>query len=56
VVGWGWDYLISVLDDYSRFILAWDLEPGMTAQSISEVVQQAVEWTGMEKVPMAHGA
>jgi putative transposase len=52
VVGWGWYYLISVLDDYSRFILAWDLKRDMTAQSISEVVQQAVEWTGMEKVPV----
>jgi putative transposase len=41
-----------VLDDYSRFILAWDLKPDMTAQSISEVVQDAVEWTGMEKVPV----
>jgi putative transposase len=53
VVDWGWYYLISVLDDYSRFILAWDLKRDMTAQSISEVVQQAVEWTGMEKVPVA---
>jgi transposase InsO family protein len=52
VVGWGWYYLISVLDDYSRFILAWDLKLDMTAESISEVVQQAVEWTGMEKVPV----
>jgi transposase InsO family protein len=52
VVGWGWYYLISVLDDYSRFILAWDLKLDMTAQSISEVVQQAVEWTGMEQVPV----
>jgi putative transposase len=52
VVGWGWYYLISVLDDYSRFLLAWDLKPDMTAQSISEVVQQAVEWTGMEQVPV----
>jgi putative transposase len=51
VVGWGWDYLISVLDDYSRFILAWDLKLDMTAESISEVAQQAVEWTGMEQVP-----
>lgn len=51
VVGWGWYYLISVLDDYSRFILAWELKRDMTAQSISEVVQEAVEWTGMEKVP-----
>ena len=52
VIGWGWYYLISVLDDSSRFILAWDLRLDMTAESISEVVQEAVEWTGMEKVPV----
>ena len=52
VVGWGWYYLISVLDDYSRFILAWDLKVDMTAQSNSEVVQKAVEWTGQEQVPV----
>ena len=52
VVGWGWYYLIPVLDDYSRMILAWDSKADMTAQSISEVVQQAVEWTGMEQVPV----
>jgi putative transposase len=52
VVGWGWYYLISVLDDYSRYILAWDLKSDMTAQSMSEVVQEAVEWTGMERVPV----
>jgi RNA-directed DNA polymerase len=52
VVGWGWYYLISVLDDYSRYILAWDLKSDMTCQSISEVIQQAVEWTGLEAVPV----
>ena len=52
VVGWGWYYLISVLDDYSRFILAWDLKPDMTTGSISEVVEQAVAWTGMTQVPV----
>jgi putative transposase len=52
VVGGGWYYLISVLDDYSRFILAGDLKRDRTAQSISEVVQQAVEWTGMEQGPL----
>ncbi len=52
VVGWGWYYFISVLDDYSRYILAWAVKPDMTAQSISDVVQQAVEWTDMEQVPI----
>ena len=52
VVGWGWYYLISVLDDYSRFILAGDLKAEQTAEAISEVVQQAVEWTGMPAAPV----
>jgi transposase InsO family protein len=51
VAGWGWYYLISVLDDYSRFILAWDLKAEQTAEAISEGVQQAVEWTGMREAP-----
>ena len=49
--GWGWYYPISVLDDYSRMILAWELKTDMTAESISEVVEQVVEYTGMKNVP-----
>jgi putative transposase len=52
VVGWGWYYLISVLDDYSRFLLAWELKTDMTSASISDVVEQAVEWTGMKDLPV----
>jgi Integrase core domain len=52
VVGWGWYYSIEVLDDYSRFVLASDLKPDMTADSISDVVEQAVAFTGMRQVPI----
>lgn len=52
VVGWGWYYLISVLDDFSRMILAWDLRLDMTAASIGDVVEQAVAFTGMRHVPV----
>ncbi len=52
VMGWGWYYLISVLDDFSRYILAWDLESNMKTESISEVVERAIEWTGMKRVPV----
>ena len=52
VVGWGWYYSIEVLDDYSRFVLASDLKPDMTASSISDVVEQAVAFSGMRQVPI----
>jgi transposase InsO family protein len=52
VAGWGWYYSIEVLDDYSRFVLASDLKPDMTADSISDVVEQAVAFTGMRQVPI----
>lgn len=52
VVGWGWHYLATVLDDYSRFILAWRLQTDMTATSLIEVAQEAVALTGMTKVPV----
>jgi transposase InsO family protein len=52
VVSWGWYYLISVLDDFSRMILAWDLMMDMTAESIGEIVEQAVAFTGMRDVPV----
>ena len=47
----GWYHSILMLDDFSRFVLASDLKPDMTAHSISNVVEQAVAFTGMRRVP-----
>ena len=52
VVGWGYSYLVTVMDDYSRFILAHRLQRDMTADSLIEVVQEAVDRTGMDRVPI----
>ena len=52
VIDWGWYYLVTVMDDYSRFILAWELKPDMTATSLIDVVQKAVDFTGMADVPV----
>ena len=52
VVGWGYYYLVTLMDDYSRFILAHMLQRDMTADSFIEVVQQAVDTTDMDTVPV----
>jgi transposase InsO family protein len=52
VIDWGWYYLVTVMDDYSRFILAWELKSDMAAGSLIDVVQQAVDLTGMTDVPV----
>ena len=49
VVGWGYYYLVTVMDDYSRFILAHKVQRDMTAGSLIEVVQHAVDETGMDQ-------
>jgi transposase InsO family protein len=52
VYDWGWYYLVTVMDDYSRFILAWELKSDMAAGSLIDVVQKAVDFTGMTDVPV----
>jgi transposase InsO family protein len=52
VAGWGYYYLVTVMDDYTRFILAWKLQKDMSADSLIEVIQEAVDATGMTDVPV----
>jgi putative transposase len=52
VVGWGYYYMVTVMDDYSRFILAWKLQLDMTSDSLIQVVQLAIDATGMTEVPL----
>ncbi|MDP6455589.1 MAG: DDE-type integrase/transposase/recombinase [SAR202 cluster bacterium] len=54
VSGWGFYYLVTVMDDFSRFILAWKLQRDMTADSFIEVVQDTVDMTCMTDVPWEH--
>lgn len=49
IVGWGWYYLSTILDDYSRFILAWDLRPNMTSDDVKPSVNKAIEFAGLTK-------
>lgn len=52
VSGWGWYYIGGILDDYSRYLICYELVRDMTGSTLSDLVQQAVEITGMTNVPV----
>jgi len=54
IVGWGWYYLSTVLDDYSRYILAWKLAPTMNAQDVQDTLEVALKKARLEKVKVRH--
>jgi transposase InsO family protein len=54
VIGWGWFYLSTVLDDFSRYIIAWKLCTTMRADDVTETLQLALEASGIEEAEVAH--
>jgi len=54
IVGWGWYYLSTVMDDYSRYILAWKLSKTMGADDVMETLDIARERTGIDRVQVQH--
>ena len=56
ILGWGWYYLSTVLDDYSRFIVAWRLCTSMTATDVSDTLDEALTFTQLDSVKVKHKA
>jgi len=54
IVGWGWYYLSTVMDDFSRYILAWKLSAGMGASDVIETFDMARATAGISKVRVRH--
>ncbi len=50
VIRWGWYFLSTVLDDYSRYILSWRLCSGMGSDEVKATVEDAIRVSGVEHV------
>ena len=46
VVGWGWYFLSTILDDYSRYIISWRLTTTMAACDVTDTLEDALAVTG----------
>jgi putative transposase len=54
VIGWGWYYLSTILDDFSRFIIAWKLCTSMTAEDVTATLDLALKASGLDRVTVVH--
>jgi transposase InsO family protein len=54
VIGWGWFYLSTVLDDFSRYIIAWKLCTTMKAEDVTATLEMALAASGLDKAKVLH--
>ena len=54
VTGWGWCYLSTVLDDLSRFIVAWKLCATMKALDVTATLDLALAASGLDQMTVVH--
>jgi len=54
VIGWGWFYLSTILDDFSRYIIAWKLCTTMKTEDVTDTLQLALIASGCDQARVVH--
>ncbi len=54
VIGWGWFYLSTILDDYSRYIIAWKLCTTMKSGDVTDTPDRALQASGCDQATVVH--
>ena len=54
IVGWGWFYLSTILDDFSRYVVAWKLCATMKASDVTDTLELALKASGCGQVTVLH--
>jgi putative transposase len=52
VIGWGWFYLSTILDDFSRYIIAWKLCTTMKAEDVTDTLTLALKASGCDSAKL----
>ncbi len=54
IIGWGWFYLSTILDDYSRYIISWKLCTNMRAEDVTDTIELALAASGCDQAVVRH--
>ena len=54
VIGWGWFYLSTILDDFSRYIIAWKLCTTMRTEDVTDTLELALKASGCDQAKVVH--
>jgi putative transposase len=54
IIGWGWMYLSTVLDDFSRYVIAWKLCTNMRAEDVTDTLNLALQASGCDQAHVQH--
>ena len=54
VTGWGWFYLSTILDDFSRYIIAWKLCTTMKTGDVTDTLNLALQASGCDQATVLH--
>jgi transposase InsO family protein len=49
IIGWGWMYLSTILDDFSRYVIAWKLCTSMTSRDVTDTLELALQASGCDQ-------
>jgi len=54
IMGWGWMYLSTVLDDFSRYIISWKLCTTMKTSDVTDTLNMALVASGCDQANIVH--
>jgi len=54
VIGWGWFYVSTILDDYSRYVIGWKLCGNMRAEDVTDTLDIALAASGCDSAKVVH--
>ena len=54
ITGWGWYYLSNLLDNFSRFIVAWKLCATMRTDDVAATRDLALAASGLDQITDVH--